>query len=244
MQIRNNTINPAIQSPKNTAHSKHFDGRSNDNKVKAASVAGSAIGIGTAIAAILYKLKKGGNPTKFMDLKYSETDAIALGLSSVAGGLIGGAAVDKKENRKSKVREALQQMGGCILAPVGLLAVNMKLLEKSKFKMPLINESKKLAKSLNPVLKGVPRIVITLGSLFAGMEAGNFIMTKINNKIFKENVKHEVEPSDYTAHADDICFASTFIFKNPVIQKITSKILPATFLVAGYKTGTHTPEKG
>lgn len=219
----------------------HLDEKQS-SKVKVASFVGSTAGIALSIAGILYGLKKSGSPTKFMNLRYGEKEVIALGASSIVGGLAGGSLFDKKSNLKPKLREGIRQLAGNILAPVGLLAVNLKLLEKSKLALPLIKESSKAAKALNPVIKGLPRMLVTCFSLVAGMEIGNTLINKVNNKVFNENEVKHTKPSDYSAHADDICFASTFMFNNPAIQSFVSKILPATFLVAGYETGTKAPE--
>ena len=63
-------------------------------------------------------------------------------------------------------------------------------------------------------------------------------MNKVNEKVFREKSEREVKTSDFSAHIDDLCFASTFIFKAPAMASIMSKILPATFLIAGMETGT------
>ena len=61
----------------------------------------------------------------------------------------------------------------------------------------------------------------------------------MNNILFKEEVKRDVEASDYLVHADDLCLAANLILKDTkTISKVTSKILPATFILAGIKTGT------
>ena len=68
-------------------------------------------------------------------------------------------------------------------------------------------------------------------------------MNKVNNKVFKEEVKHEVEAEDYLVHADDIFLATNMLLKDAkAISNVTSKILPATFIVAGSKTGMQKAE--
>lgn len=230
------------------------------NVVKAAALLGSAAGIGSIVLAMLLKAKKGGNPVNIVDLKYSEMDALKLGAASVLGGLTGGLLSDSKQNRKPKVRESIQQFGGNILFPVGLLAINNKILEKINIKMPQIKDSAKIVEKLksflksddkalnvlaktNSAIKHIPRVAVTVASLIGGMELGNFVIKKINNKIFKEKVNHHIEVSDYTAHLDDLCLTASFISESPAIQRFTSKLLPLTFLVAGYKSGAHRKEQ-
>ena len=44
-------------------------------------------------------------------------------------------------------------------------------------------------------------------------------------------------------HSDDVCVATSLLFKNaPKISSITNAILPATFLVAGAKSGMQQKE--
>ncbi len=236
------------------------EGPSHNEKVKLAALAGSALGISSIVLATLLKARKGGNPVNLVDLKYTEIDALKIGAASVLGGLTGGVLADTKENTKPKIRESIQQFGGNILFPVSILALNNKILDKINIKMPQIKDSAKIVDKLksflksddkaikilgktNSAIKHLPRVAVTVASLIGGMELGNIVMTKLNEKIFKGKVKHHVEPSDYTAHLDDICLTASFISENPAIQRFTSKLLPLTFLVAGYKSGAHRKEQ-
>lgn len=188
----------------------------------AGSVIGSAIGIGGAVAGV-YALAKKGNPAvSLKNLAYEEKDVFMIGAGSVLGGLAGGILTDDdKNNVKPKLREASQQFFGSLACPLGLLAVGNHLLEKHN-------------------VKGIlPKVAVVLGSLFTGMEVGNAVMNKVNNKIFKENIKHDVKPSDYLVHADDLCLTASMVLKDvKSISAVTSKILPATLIMAGTKTGT------
>lgn len=215
----------------------------NPTNVKIASLAGSAVAISAAIGGILMALKKGGNPTKFADLRYGEKEVLALGGASIAGGMIAGSIADKN-NAKHKLREGIRQFTANLLAPVGCVALGTTLLEKSGLKMPQLKETVKFADKINLALKGLPRAAITVTGLVGGMAVGNKIMSKVNDKLFKEKAGKETKATDYSQHADDLCFASTFMFKNPKIQSVISKVLPATFLIAGMETGTKgLPEK-
>lgn len=218
--------------------------RTDKKKVTAASIAGSLIGIGAAVGGV-YALAKKGNPSLALkNLTYDEKDVLMIGAGSVAGGLIGGIlADDNKENHKYKLREANQQYFGSIFAPVSILAGVNKIFDKIDIKMPMLPESYKAAKVVNPILNVLPRAVSTVVSLVGGMELGNKIMNKFNNKVFKEEVKHEVKPEDYLVHADDLCLTASMLLKDiPSVSSVTSKILPLTFVVAGSKTGMQKKE--
>ncbi|MBQ9246636.1 hypothetical protein IJ182_10260 [bacterium] len=216
----------------------------NKKRVKAASIIGSALGIAAAVAGVYTMAKKGNPDVKLLNLNYEEKDVLLIGAGSVLGGLTGGLLSDEnKNNVKPKLREASQQFFGSLMCPIGILAVANKQLEKSGFKLPQVNSSIKGAKAINVVLAALPKIVVTMGSLVAGMEIGNKIMNKVNNKIFKEEVKHDVHASDYLVHADDICLAANLLLKDAKsISVITSKALPATFILAGAKTGMQEAE--
>lgn len=266
MQVQN-VSNKQITNKARTGKKREYvSSEHNDRKVKVASLVGSATGIAIILGGILTKnhkkmlnetaaeaqklgvavetlLKekaaKSAGKIKPLPLDKPE-DLLKLAAGSILGGLTGGLLTDKKENAKPKVRESLQQFFGNITIPVSILALNMHLLDKSKFSMPLLKATRKYANKLNPVIKEVPRIGITIASLFGGLALGNKVMNKVNDKIFKGKENREVKPSDFSAHADDLCFASSFIFKDgSAIKGVISRILPATFLVAGYEAGTH-----
>ena len=219
---------------------KNIQNNKNDKKVTAASIAGSAIGIAAAVAGV-YQLAKNSNPEiSLKNLAYSEGDVILIGAGSVLGGLTGGLIADKnKENVQAKKREAMQQFFGNMLCPIGLLSVCDKLLDAFPVKMKQVPASAKGAKYINTLLNALPKALVTVTALVGGMEIGNKIMNKVNNKIFKEEVKHEVQAEDYLVHADDLCLTANMLLKDsPSVSAVTSKILPATFLIAGSKTGT------
>lgn len=234
------TLNETIYKPR-AASQEVFDKfeKKDNKKIAAASVIGSLAGICAAVGGV-YAIAKRKNPAaSIMNLRYEEPDILLVGAGSILGGLAGGVFADKNQkNHKAKLREASQQFFGNILCPVGLLSVSSKLLEKSGFKLPKINSSSKPVQILNVILGAAPKIAVTVASLVCGMEAGNAIMNKVNNKIFKEREKHEVKAEDYLLHADDLCLAANLLLKDTKsISNITSKILPFTFVIAGSKTG-------
>lgn len=224
----------AVSKPKSNINEKN-----NKRKIAAASIAGSAIGIAGSVAGIYAMAKKGNPALTLKKLSYDEKDVLLIGAGSVLGGLAGGLIADRnKENVKPKLREASQQFFGNMLCPIGFLAVGNKILEKTNFKLPKINSNSKPAQVINGVTSVLPKVVVTVASLVGGMELGNKVMNKVNNKIFKEEVKHDVNVEDYFVHADDLCLTANMLLKDAkLISRLTSKVLPATFIVAGSKTG-------
>lgn len=221
-----------------------YNTKSYRKRVNTASIAGSAIGIAGAVAGVYTMAKKGNPALKLKNLSYEEKDVLLIGLGSVAGGLAGGLIADKdKTNVKPKLREASQQFIGNMVFPIGLLAAGNKILDKTGFELPKINSDFKYAKMINGILSVLPKIAVTVCALFGGMELGNKVMNNVNNKIFKEEVKHSVEPEDYLVHADDLCLAANMLLKDAKsVSAITSKVLPATFIVAGSKVGMQTAQ--
>lgn len=213
--------------------------KKSSKKVLASSLAGSVIGIAAAVGGVYAMAKKGSPTASIKNLRYEEKDILLIGAGSVLGGLSGGLLADKnKKNVKPKLREASQMFFGSLVCPLGFLAVTERLLDKSGFKLPKINSGSAFAKKANVLLSALPKIAVTAGSLIAGMEIGNAIMNKINNKIFKEEVKHDVHPSDYLVHTDDACVAASLLLKDSkTFASVTSKLLPASFILSGVKTG-------
>lgn len=221
-------INALINKPQSNINT-------NKKRVIAASIAGSALGIGAAVAGV-YAMAKGRNPmTTLRNLTYAEGDVLLIGAGSVLGGLIGGAVCDNnKKNLKPKLREASQQFIGNMVFPISILAGANKLLNK------FVIKSMENLSARDIVIK----TAVCIASLVGGMELGNAVMNRVNNKIFKEKVKHDVHAEDYLVHADDLCLTANMVLKDfKQISAVTSKILPLTFIVAGSKTGMQQSEK-
>ena len=205
---------------------------------------GSALGIAGAVGTV-YAMAKKGNPQLLLrNLAYEEKDILLIGAGSVLGGLAGGLLTDKNpKNKTPKLREASEQMVGCIALPIGLLSIGNKLLDKLNINMPQIKSAGRIADFANNALKHLPKVAMTITCLVAGMHLGHEIMTRVNNKIFKEEDKHDIEAKDYLVHTDDLCVATSLIFKDTErISRVTNKILPASFLLSGIKTGTRKAE--
>jgi hypothetical protein len=213
--------------------------KAKNKKVMATSIAGSAVGIVGAVAGV-YSLAKHSNPAVTLkNLSYEEKDVLMIGAGSVLGGLAGGLiGDDDKKNVKPKLREASQQFFGNMACPIGLLALSNKILDKTNFQLPKIASNNKAAQVVNGVISVLPKVVTTVASLVCGMEIGNKIMNKVNDKVFKEEIKHDVHAEDYLVHADDLCLAANMLLKDAKsVSVVTNKVLPATFIVAGSKTG-------
>lgn len=213
--------------------------RKNKAKIRTASVVGSALGIAGSVLGVYSMAKKGNPNVSLLNLKYSGKDTLLISAGSILGGLVGGLIADKdKENVNLKLREASQQFVGNTIFPVCSSMLANKLLDKSNFKLPQINSMSKPARIANAVLKFAPKAIVTVASLLGGMKLGNKVVNSVNDKIFKEKVKHEVKPEDMLVHADDICLASSILFKDSnLVSSVVSKALPLTFLVSGAKTG-------
>lgn len=249
----------ATKTPDKTIPTK---GRKNepstrDIKVKVASIAGSSIGIATTLAILLATIKKRNISEakkagldiasiarpKITDVSYGAKEVILMAGSSIAGGLLGGVLSDKKSNRKAKIREGLQQLGGNIIVPVSLLAAVTTMIKRKEFKLPDFKETSRFAKKLNPIInssivKALPKTAITIGTLIAGTKLGNLIMNKVNNKIFHDHKKRCLEAKDFSAHIDDLFYSSSYISENVKVQNFVSRALPFIFLIPGYETGT------
>lgn len=228
----------------NTVSQPKHNQRKNKAVVTAASIAGSALGIAGTVAG-LYAIAKKGNPSaSLFNLKYAEKDVLLISAGSILGGLTGGLIADKnKENVKPKLREASQQFVGNTLFPIASLSFANKALDKSGFKLPQINSTSKVAKMANVALAAAPKVVVTLASLIGGMQVGNKLMNAVNNKIYKEDVKHSIAPEDMLVHSDDICLTANMLLKDTkVISSITSKALPLTMIIPGSKAGMQQKE--
>ena len=231
------TTTPA-NNTQNTAPKK------TDKKVIAGATIGSALGIMGAVATV-YAMAKKGNPELLLkNLAYEEKDVLLIGAGSVLGGLTGGLLTDKNpKNKVPKIREASEQMVGCIALPIGLLAIGNKLLNKANIKMPQFKSASKIADYANNAIRHLPKVLTTAICIITGMHLGHEIMTKVNNKLFKEEVKKDIEAKDYLVHLDDLCVATSLIFKDTEkISRVTNKILPISFILSGIKTGTQKAE--
>lgn len=155
-----------------------------------------------------------------------------LAVGSVGGGLIGGAILDKKENLKAKLREAVVQLVGNIAIPLGCVAGGLTLYEKHL-------ESKVVkALKLSEKTKGIPGVILSIGCLVAGVFAGNKTGNFINKEVFACDEKRTLKLSDMSPHIDDLGVAAAFVVpKDKPVGAIIARIIPAALMIAGISTG-------
>ena len=205
----------------------HSRKKENDMTTKEKLIIASTTAAGVVGAlAVLSKLEGNTlNPKKFKKLKDSyiaktkffAKDVISMGAGSCVGGLIGGYIVDKdKENRQAKNREALLQMGN-ITIPI----LTVDLLVETIFKNA----------------KAVTKAIAGLGGVVIGVYLANFVMNKINDKIFGKEDRRGVKPSDYMAHVDDVVCAANYISKDNQIVHNIGRVIPLALMVAGNEIG-------
>lgn len=200
---------------------------------KAVILGTTALGVMGSLAVLAKSAKYSLNPSKmFKNIKNSylaKTDfgakeVIAMGAGSCIGGLSGGFIVDKdKNNRKSKLRETVMQIGN---VSIPILTVHLTV--------------EKLFKNAS---KGV-RAFAGLGGVFVGVTIANFVMNKINNLIFNENngEKRKMKVTDFSAHVDDFVVAASYISKSDFVHTL-GRIIPVALFIPGLEVGNKTAEK-
>ena len=162
-------------------------------------------------------------------------NVVAVGTGSIAGGLVGGAIFDKKENFQAKVREGVTQMFN-IAAPIFLVDKLSGLGKKlSTSTMPNWGNSKNVLKYATTK---IPQTVGAAIGLAGGMYLGNRISRKVNETVFHKKDNRPIKWEDFSAHVDDIGVAATFIAKeNNIIVKGISKLIPLALIVPGVEVG-------
>lgn len=196
-----------------------------DGKVKRASLGGSALMTLLYLFAVAKSTRKGN--FKIADMFKinfnSVARAIGLATSALAGGLAGGLITDKKENRKPKLKEAMHQFLGNIVTPISIVGMGTSLIEKRKLSMVK-----------NCIYGGLAAIV----GVGCGVTGGNYVASKVNEVIYKENDDRKVGPKDFGIHIDDILTVMAMTDLGDKVKSFVSKALPAIFLICGYEAGT------
>ena len=235
--INNYTSNKAFlnfeQGYKNADSQKFTQKKENNLKVKVGVLSAAIL----STLGVLYAItkKRGQNPLKnFNIFKQEITPMNMLHITgvSVPVSLLTGIALDKKENTKPKLKEGISQMVGNLLIPITMVNESIKLKDKI---------DKKVFK--NPLMKGLQKThkaIYTTVALLTGLYIGNNVANGINSKIFDKHKKRPIKLQDFSAHFDDVCFATTLIFRDNKIGDIAGRIIPATLLVCAYETGTKT----
>lgn len=205
------------------------------SKVKLGSITAGIL----STLAVLYAItkKKGLNPLKNYNIFKQEIepmDMLKITGVSVPVSLLTGIAIDKKENTNSKIREGISQMVGNLIIPIFLIDQTLK------FKDRITDKN-----FTNPIMKTLQKThkaIYTAVSLVGGLMLGNLVANDINSKIFPEHKRRPLKAKDFTVHFDDICFATSLIFKGNKLGQMASRIIPATLLLSAYETGTKTKE--
>ncbi len=190
----------------------------------------------------IFRLYDKNNPMK-KDITLEGKEILELASTSVAGGLAGGLLFDDKKYRKSKLREAVNQLLGNVMVPVACVWGISELYKKNKSSImnlvPQIKETGKASKIFNKTLKAIPFSVATLGALTAGIFAGNRVSNFLNEKVFKKKVERGVQVSDFAPHVDDIGMAVSLMADKSKTASLIQRTVPLFLCVPGYETGTH-----
>lgn len=206
---------------------KNLVKNNHDGKVKRASLAGSIAVTALYLFAMAKGVKKGN--FKFSDMLKVDFNSIlksiGLATSALIGGLAGGLIADTKENRKPKLKEAMHQFLGNIVTPITIVGIGTSIVEKRNLSM------------FKKCLYGGLAAIIGVG---AGVTGGNYIASKVNEKIYKENDTRKVGPKDFGIHIDDILTVMAMTDLGDAVKSFVSKALPAIFLICGYQAGTRT----
>lgn len=244
--------------------------KNNDNnspeskKVKLGVSATSVLGVATALAIISKRQGFSLNPSKIIKtpiknwaifkitnkaknnapvLDFKGGEILTLGTGSVLGGLAGGAIFDKKENFRSKCNEAVSQMVGDIMIPLGFVACPTMLykdfegLAKKETKHLKLKQVSKFIQG-NRFLKILCPTLVSGAPLAAGIIVGNKTSNYINEKV--NGIKHErkIKVTDFAPHLDDVCLAVSLMAEKGPIPDIISRLVPIALTIAGIETGS------
>lgn len=193
---------------------------------KAVITTTTAIGIATSLALLSKSAGYSLKPSKmFKNIKnsflanvdFEAKEVISIGAGSCLGGLIGGYLIDKNpQNRQSKKREAIMQMGNISIPIISVTAFS------------------KLGSKLNKTAEGIAAIL----GLLAGVHFANFVMNKVSNAIFNNKTEERgVKATDFSAHVDDMLVAANCISKNKYVHRL-ARIVPAALIIPGFEVGT------
>ncbi len=154
-----------------------------------------------------------------------------LAIGSVAGGLIGGALFDKKENMVAKYREAVIQIVGNIAVPLLVVSTGMRQFKKIE---PKVLTSMKFLKGNFTKL---PELLVSAASLVAGILLGNTIGNFINKKAFHVKGDRKIKLADMSPHIDDVCLATSLVAAESEIGPYVARLIPAALMVPGISVG-------
>lgn len=212
-----------------------------NSRVKKGVLLTTVGGMLTGLAIVLKKGKFSINPAKMFKgpaknwgitkVDYKELEVTILAASSISGGLLGGYLFDKKDNMKAKLREAVIQMGGNILIPLGCVGGGSRIYDKY-YKEKVIK-----ALDLKGKKQGIPNIILAAATLGLAIYLGNKTANFINEDIYKIRDDRSVKIADMSGHVDDTCMAISLADSQSIISKTISRIIPLALLVCGYSSG-------
>lgn len=252
-----NNYNPSFQHN----HNNNFP-TSEDKKLKRAVIAASALGVGTAYAIIAKKQGFSINPSKILKtpikdwaviklfdkkhperklIKLEEWEILGLAGGSVAGGFTAGTLLDKKANKKAKIREAVNQFVGNVCIPVAFVKTVACLYDRNKYAIlshvPQIKGEGKTLKVINKSIKCIPSAVMTLVALGAGIVTGNKFSNFVNEKVFHKKVERHIKKTDFAPHVDDIGMAVSLMADKTKVSSAITNTVPFFLCVPGIQTG-------
>ncbi|MDR1169151.1 MAG: hypothetical protein LBK53_09745 [Heliobacteriaceae bacterium] len=242
------------------SHNDLLNKRKRDTSIEAKVSAASLLGVAAAFCYIAKSQgflfsKLGKTPVKDWalfkiqslngkePLKLREKEIIYLGAASVAGGLAGGAVFDDKKHAGAKAREAVNQLLGAVLIPLGFVSAGVHCYRKFE---SLAQNSETNLKTLkrwsefvngNKTAKGFAQVAVAAAALIPGIFAGNRVSNFINEKIWKKELDRDIKVVDFAPHMDDIGLAITMMSPASKLGSIVSRIVPFALAVPGMETG-------
>lgn len=168
------------------------------------------------------KLNNFKNIAKVININYELPQILAVGAGGVLGGLAGGLADRKEVHKLEKIEEGTFQLMN-VAFPAVLVDKSVKLCKKSKY----FNNN-------------ISKIVVSIGSIFAGASGAVAISNKIDDKLFDKYNKdpdRKLKKKDFIVHVDDF-FGTLVLAKFPLANKLhIEKILPLIYTWSGYHVG-------
>ncbi len=251
-----NNYNPSFQ------HNNKNTNKPENKNLKKVVTAASALGVGAAYAIIAKKQGFSISPAKILKtpvkdwaliklfdkkhperklIKLEEWEILGLAAGSIAGGLTAGTILDKKSNKKAKIREAVNQFLGNVCVPVAFVKTAAVLYDKNKHlilsHVPQIKGEGKSVKVINKSLKCIPSAVMTLIALGAGIVTGNKVSNFLNEKVFHKKVERQIKKTDFAPHVDDIGMAVSLMADKTKVSSAITNLVPLFLCVPGIQTG-------
>lgn len=261
MPININSVNNYNPSFQHNHHNKNSD-KPENKTLKRTVTAASALGVGAAYAIIAKKQGFSINPSKILKtpikdwaliklfdkkhperklIKLEEWEILGLAAGSIAGGLTAGTLLDKKSNKKAKIREAVNQFLGNVCVPVAFVKTAAVLYDKNKrlilSHVPQIKGDGKTVKVINKSLKCIPSAVMTLIALGAGIVSGNKVSNFLNEQVFHKKVERHIKKTDFAPHVDDIGMAVSLMADKTKVSSAITNTVPLFLCVPGIQAG-------